>query len=618
VVPAYRNNEGNLIPARHKARCESGLHGYALYLQGVAELDRINQQPAALAVIMGQTHIGLDVDRKNGRDGDARLQQLQKTLGELPCSFRETSKGGHGYHLIFSGKPADVANVRSTVDKWRGIDVRTGNSVMYQVPQELGGRSQILSDTFAEIPTQWLLALKAPGHEQPERASKAMLHAEKRILSHPVRDPNTLTPDWYVTAATWPIQLQEALARLEDHVKLRRPLVAMTTAEKPCAVAGEIALQYPYMQYNPPHLTKYVVINVNLHPRLLKSRQAQYGLPLPTFWIDKKHAGVQLVYELDGLWSGKGYNQVRGLTTLLKAAWGSDINQTVLNASPVNAGWATYVSLSSGNTFHLPELRQMLLAILAQNAIPRKVGKGNTTSRNSHGFDHLRFLGYALTLAGCSQEALHIKLEAEMLAARQEIIAKHPGKNHDYGIAEGMATVRSIVTYCFSHDHAYLKKLLGGESNRTGKRKYQKEHRLLRIAFGYLVTGKKSVAEKTAGIKKRNNKGLIYDIPTQKSSETWALLRNNTRLISVATKTLKATLGVTSRGIEVSFEYLKKPKLSHSNLLFIYPAGEAGETLTQWCARVRNNDKNSLGMTVSMNDSLSNHSECIINHTEVI
>jgi hypothetical protein len=82
--------------------------------------------------VMGEGHVALDLDRKDGRDGILTLHELEQEQGPLPRSCSASTPTGGG-HLVFR-VPADVHH-RPSGKAWRlGIEVRAGNSYIVVEP----------------------------------------------------------------------------------------------------------------------------------------------------------------------------------------------------------------------------------------------------------------------------------------------------------------------------------------------------------------------------------------------------------------------------------------------------------------------------------------------------
>ncbi len=104
----------------------------------------------------------LDVDRKEGRDGDATLKALVWDLGELPITLTAGTPSG-GEHRFFRMPEATIRNSAGKVcgADAPGFDVRAEGGYVLVVPSTVGGRAYrwTVRAPVAELPARWVAAL---------------------------------------------------------------------------------------------------------------------------------------------------------------------------------------------------------------------------------------------------------------------------------------------------------------------------------------------------------------------------------------------------------------------------------------------------------------------------
>ena len=112
----------------------------------------------------------LDVDNKDGRDGNASLDALEKQHGTLPDTKRVTTASG-GVHLYF--EMPDGVDIRNSSDKiGSGLDVRGNGGYVILPPSNIFGKGGSITGQYEESgaslggPTNapdWLIQLIAEG-----------------------------------------------------------------------------------------------------------------------------------------------------------------------------------------------------------------------------------------------------------------------------------------------------------------------------------------------------------------------------------------------------------------------------------------------------------------------
>jgi RecA-family ATPase len=116
----------------------------------------------------------IDVDCKNGHDGEESLMQLKRELGPLPETVEVLTPSG-GRHLYFGSPPG--AAIRSSAGKLAdGIDIRANGGYVIVPPSRVNGRGYEWEGSNppepAALPAAWVSALTAregssPPDEEP-------------------------------------------------------------------------------------------------------------------------------------------------------------------------------------------------------------------------------------------------------------------------------------------------------------------------------------------------------------------------------------------------------------------------------------------------------------------
>lgn len=176
--PAIKSAHPKGDPARGRCRGECGALGHGVY-DATSDPDRLNvlfeAAPWAtgygVACGVAPHHlVGLDLDRKNGDDGVAELEQLAARLDfEIPATFTVVTPS-NGQHLWLSA-PADAAVGNSVKNLAPGIDVRgAGGYLVGPGSWANGGRydAQMSGIAVATVPPPLLKLLL----ERPERDAR--------------------------------------------------------------------------------------------------------------------------------------------------------------------------------------------------------------------------------------------------------------------------------------------------------------------------------------------------------------------------------------------------------------------------------------------------------------
>lgn len=199
-----------------------------------------------VSVAMGSAHglLGLDVDRKGGRDGFASLEALEQVHGALPeTPCYRTPNDGLGYLFKHPGGP--IAN---RFDFRPGLELHSDGTAMTLPPSHKGDRQYVWIKTHKDIgfadPPPWLLAAAAP---PPAPAKRAVLRMDSfdRMARYVAR---ALEDECAAVAAMGPNsgrnrQLFIAAAKLGELVGadlLRRDMAegALEEAAQICGLAG--------------------------------------------------------------------------------------------------------------------------------------------------------------------------------------------------------------------------------------------------------------------------------------------------------------------------------------------------------------------------------------------
>ena len=96
----------------------------------------------------------IDIDKKNGRDGEETLCNREAELGPLPDTL--TVKTRNGWHLYFNHPGLLISNSAGRIGD--GIDVRSNNGYVVAPPSIVDGhRYEISSDIpLADLPDSWI------------------------------------------------------------------------------------------------------------------------------------------------------------------------------------------------------------------------------------------------------------------------------------------------------------------------------------------------------------------------------------------------------------------------------------------------------------------------------
>lgn len=385
--------------------------------------------------------------------------------------------------------------------------------------------------------------------------------------------PRLYTPptQWGLILQTYPNNIKEAIKRLYDHLD-RKNVVCSLTKDLKKSIKVEYCpdnvFGFPYIQYNPWYLTKYIIIDVDLPVASSIAHGIKYLLPLPTFWIANGRKSSHLVYELDSCWSGKGLTQVRAITTLLIHAWNADraITGKLLGKSPLSNEWALTPSQSSGTAYNLSSLKQMLLQARETGAFKPKVIEHCTNSRNQHMFDTLRKEAYILALSGNKAQDITIELTNIANEIKQEIIDSHV-KKELYTDSEINNTIQSIVRYVTTQSKEKLEQLIGSKQSKNVNIAYKQRDRMLRYGFMLLMGSSKKQAERGSGLDASNYGTYYPDIHTKFTPPSWAPPSGNTSIV-ISSKKVTVTICVEKTGIYAKSEFHKLPHLNSKMLIF--------------------------------------------------
>lgn len=113
-----------------------------------------SQPQANWGIATGKRLVVIDVDRKNGHDGELVLKELETELGALPITLRADTPTG-GYHLYFECE-AELQNSVSKLGK--GVDIRATGGYVACPPSEVKTGKYTWEDDSVEIeklPDAW-------------------------------------------------------------------------------------------------------------------------------------------------------------------------------------------------------------------------------------------------------------------------------------------------------------------------------------------------------------------------------------------------------------------------------------------------------------------------------
>jgi len=114
-----------------------------------------SQPQANWGAATGKRLVVIDVDRKNGHDGEAVLKELEAELGALPFTLQANTPTG-GYHLYFQCEE-ELQNSASRLGK--GVDIRATGGYVVCPPSEVGAGRYTWEDDSVEIeklPEKWI------------------------------------------------------------------------------------------------------------------------------------------------------------------------------------------------------------------------------------------------------------------------------------------------------------------------------------------------------------------------------------------------------------------------------------------------------------------------------
>lgn len=119
----------------------------------------------------------LDIDNKNGKDGNASLLDLQLEHGPLPPTLEQTTPTG-GRHLVYRA-PFDVANSGGKLGA--GLDTRGWHGYVLAAGSVVSsGRYELVDRAIADAPA-WLVGLLGRRAEKVERAERLVSVAAASI-----------------------------------------------------------------------------------------------------------------------------------------------------------------------------------------------------------------------------------------------------------------------------------------------------------------------------------------------------------------------------------------------------------------------------------------------------
>lgn len=162
-IPTLKSAHPEGDPLRGKCRGECGRLGHGIYdattdEDRIVEMHNASRSPNGYAIACGTAphHVlGLDLDRKNGHDGVARLQEIAETIGfALPPTIEVATPSG-GQHKLY-GLPATV-RVPNSVGRLGeiaapGIDVRSrGGQLVGPGSRGPKGTYRLTSDPAAPL-----------------------------------------------------------------------------------------------------------------------------------------------------------------------------------------------------------------------------------------------------------------------------------------------------------------------------------------------------------------------------------------------------------------------------------------------------------------------------------
>jgi len=122
--------------------------------------------------------IGIDIDNKNGHDGNASLKKLFERFPDVEEVFANTqsrvTKSGGFHYLFVNPKKYAITQKQQLTGDWDGIDIRVAKSGMFKIPPSPGYK-WLNRGPRLEIPANFAYAFI-----EREKATKAVLTTNKK------------------------------------------------------------------------------------------------------------------------------------------------------------------------------------------------------------------------------------------------------------------------------------------------------------------------------------------------------------------------------------------------------------------------------------------------------